>query len=855
MKNKFFNIIFLILIILSVFLLISCQKDNKNDKEPENIVNPEPNPDPIPEPEPEPIIDPEPEPEPIVDPEPEPEPIVDPEPEPEPEPIIDPEPEPEPIVDPEPEPVERVIIILASNFQNVDFLDYTNVVPNTSYPNEFTINKSTGAISSSKISKITKIILTIYSTNDNMKVYDRLDDGHLITPTKSSNPNYNNSTSYTYIFDEADEFLITNPSSKNTYVFELAIFYKGKINSEHPIAEENGKIVINSDTYQYHSKLSSSIEAKNNNLLFKEGSFIKVENLGVAKSVELPISDLVIYGIDEAGNQTLLRGTIVNDNYFYDIKDEYDSLLIINELQDDIEINSIIILYTEKKAIIDGDTITIEQALEIASGLSRSRGTTEEYYYISGTILSVDGATAILTDGEKQIKCYQTTQPDNMLEGYYVTLNGQIQNYYSTPEIVNYTVVEYKPALYNITVLATTNGTFEVSKTENLSYGEKITVTATPNEGYYAKYVSVSGRPIKFKDNIATIAIYGNCEIKAVFALIEEEHELAGDTFVIHSLEMSGTYGDANLIQYGDYDILIDGGTTYDGANLAQMLETYVTDQVLELVIISHPDSDHYQGITQGGALYGVADVLRIITNDENGTNTTIENYVKSLFPNVQCDRASLLTSEAEKFYTIEVDSFFQVNILYNSMYNGSNNNASIPVLITYKNTKLFMGGDMEQASCNAFITTYPDLFDDDDFVIFKILHHGSKGSNKDNFLQYLKPDMCFVNAPLKTTGNQSTPQFNTHPYLDAMVIVGAYTDRCYWAGISGNLIIECDGYEAVVVGEGRSRDYYYQDSTTGQYIKASRDDETEVTFFESGWYKEAILNHSAPDYSSVLEY
>ena len=437
--------------------------------------------------------------------------------------------------------------------------------------------------------------------------------------------------------------------------------------------------------------------------------------------------------------------------------------------------------------------------------------------------------------------------------GYTVTLVGQLQNYYYKYELVNYYVESYVEATYSLTLVDAENGSFEVSKTEGLSYGEQITITATPAEGYYAAFASINGRRYKFNGNTVKATVFGDANVSVVFKLIgEEESPLGSDIFTIHSLEMNGTYGDANLLQYGNFDILFDAGTADDGYNLGVLLDTYVTDGILDLIIISHPDSDHYDGLLHG-ALNGVDEVKRLITNNGHTENEKIKQAVQAKSPDVILDSANVLTSAENKVYSIVIDEYFRVDIMYSSGYEGTGkNNASIPTIVNYKNTKVFMGGDMEESACTSFLNMYPDLFSEDDYIIFKGLHHGSNGSNKYNFLDYLKPDFAFVNAPLKTNSNGS-PNFSTHPYLDAMVRIGAYTTEVYWAGINGNLTIECDGYRAIAYGEGRTRDYKYYDASASAYVTVDRASEAETPFFNSYWYRQAIENNGSPDYAGVL--
>ena len=53
------------------------------------------------------------------------------------------------------------------------------------------------------------------------------------------------------------------------------------------------------------------------------------------------------------------------------------------------------------------------------------------------------------------------------------------------------------------------------------------------------------------------------------------------------------------LIKVGDCDILIDGGTSSYGATVSSYLASKGVDDI-ELMINTHPDSDHCGGLTDG---------------------------------------------------------------------------------------------------------------------------------------------------------------------------------------------------------------------------------------------------------------
>ena len=745
----------------------------------------------------------------------------------------------------------KELTINSTNFTGASFITYVDVVPNLSYPDEFTVTKKTGVIATSSITKIDKLTITVFNTYDNLTVTDTY--GNKVPYDSYINTAYTKATTFIYDLGLSDGFKIENLSNSNVYFYELKISYYGIIDSPTPFIKIKGEIDINSITYNKDDDITyNDVYEDKNNLIFLKDGYVKSSDLGNVNSIEI-IGDnatLCVYGTNE--NDVIKQDGIYDDTNkttSYKLSDGFDGFIIKNETLSNIEIQEIIVKYKEKAEEISS-VISIAKAVEIGQGLSRNRGVTADYYTISGTVVSENGSQITIKDDNDSIIAYSGTPVENMHVGYEVTLNGQIQNYYGTVEIVNYTVTSFSGTTYNLELLDSVNGTYTVSKVTNIGYNEKITINLYPIDGYEVSVLKVCNRVVKVgNSNVVTTSITSSGTVYVEFApIVEKPIYEVDDIFTIYSLEMSGTYGDCTLITYNNYDILIDSGTATDGPNAKVLLEDYVIDGILDLIILSHPDSDHYDGIVTGGALDGVDDVLRLITNNNHKDTEKIKSKVSSMFPNVIMDTASELTSEDDLIYTIDVDDYFSIDILYNQYYaQTGKNNASIPAIINYKNTKVFMGGDMQQAACTAFIEMYPGLFSEDDFIIFKGLHHGSNGSNKDDFLDYLMPDMAFVSAPLKTSGDMA-PNYNTHPYLEAMIRIGQHTPLVYWAGICGTLTIECDGFEAYVSGDTRTRDYKYD----GKIV--DREDEDAITYFESYWYINAIETQNAPDFAGVFE-
>ncbi|MBQ7364876.1 MAG: hypothetical protein IJW46_04695, partial [Clostridia bacterium] len=177
--------------------------------------------------------------------------------------------------------------------------------------------------------------------------------------------------------------------------------------------------------------------------------------------------------------------------------------------------------YTVTSATVDVTAnITVEEAVAIAGALDgENQEKTTESYTVTGvvTAISSNNREVTITADGASIIAYASSTPENMYMGYTVTITGLLQNYYGKYEVTDYTVDEYVAATYSATVEDSENGTVNASKTEGIAWGEEITLTVAPADGYKLLTLKVNGIAVDVTDGVYTTVANDNITVSAEF--------------------------------------------------------------------------------------------------------------------------------------------------------------------------------------------------------------------------------------------------------------------------------------------------------------------------------------------------
>ena len=252
-------------------------------------------------------------------------------------------------------------------------------------------------------------------------------------------------------------------------------------------------------------------------------------------------------------------------------------------------------------------------------------------------------------------------------------------------------------------------------------------------------------------------------------------NEFYHQRLVINFLDIG--QGDAILITTPQgRDIVIDGGPDN---TLIYKLGKYLPfyDRQIDLLILTHPDSDHLVGLVEVLNRYRVSHVLL------TGVSDDLPAY-QELWKKIKSNQVKVLIAGNVQAIQVEsgliIDIFHPQDSLEGKIFE-NNNEQSLVFKLNYQNffSALFTG-DASKALEDILISQNFDLRSD----ILKVGHHGSNTSSGAPFLKKVNPTLAVILAGenrfghphsqvLQRLQDQSIKVLSTKSEGDIMVLVG----------------------------------------------------------------------------------
>lgn len=195
--------------------------------------------------------------------------------------------------------------------------------------------------------------------------------------------------------------------------------------------------------------------------------------------------------------------------------------------------------------------------------------------------------------------------------------------------------------------------------------------------------------------------------------------------------------GDAIFIQTpGNNQILLDGGPNKKAlSELTKVMPFY--DRTIDMVIESHPDSDHIAGLVEVLRRYRVDSVIESGVGSDNKVYEILKNTI---------EERGIKKILARRGTRINFGDGVYLDILFpdRDVSGLETNTASIIVKFVYGDRSFIFTGDSPQSIEKYLISVDGENLKSD---VLKLGHHGSKTSTSESFLGYVDPEYAVISV------------------------------------------------------------------------------------------------------------
>ncbi|MCW4012399.1 MAG: MBL fold metallo-hydrolase, partial [Candidatus Bathyarchaeota archaeon] len=200
---------------------------------------------------------------------------------------------------------------------------------------------------------------------------------------------------------------------------------------------------------------------------------------------------------------------------------------------------------------------------------------------------------------------------------------------------------------------------------------------------------------------------------------------------MVHFIDVG--QGDAILIDLDDIEVLIDGGDRSPG--VIAYLNDYV-DGALEVVVATHPHADHIGGLIEVLEYFDVEEVWH---SGDDSTSITYSDFITA----VNAEGATV--HDDTRCGDIISAGDLSFTVLHPSTLDGSTNNNSIVLSLSWGTIDFLFAGDAEQEAeadmMASGVVSVPDV------EILKVGHHGSNTASSPAFLAATSPETAIYMA------------------------------------------------------------------------------------------------------------
>lgn len=240
--------------------------------------------------------------------------------------------------------------------------------------------------------------------------------------------------------------------------------------------------------------------------------------------------------------------------------------------------------------------------------------------------------------------------------------------------------------------------------------------------------------------------------------------------------------GDAVFIETpGGYQILIDGG---QNAVVLDRLADEMSwgDRTIDLMILTHPEHDHYGGLIEVLKQYQVENILWTGIVRETAEFREWEELIK-------IEGAEITIAQAGQRIVLG-SALMEVLYPFNSLAGQSSksvNNTSIALRLIFEDNSFLFTGDAFKSVEKELTAEYQLTAD-----VLAVGHHGSKTSSAEEFIQEVAPQIAIISS--------GKDNHYGHPHDEVLAVLEKFAIKVLRTDEDGNIKIVSDGKELQIV-------------------------------------------------------
>lgn len=234
--------------------------------------------------------------------------------------------------------------------------------------------------------------------------------------------------------------------------------------------------------------------------------------------------------------------------------------------------------------------------------------------------------------------------------------------------------------------------------------------------------------------------------------------------------------GDAIFIEAPNGNqVLIDGGPNKAVLRqLSKIMPFY--DRSIDMIIESHPDSDHINGLVEVLKRYKVGLIMESGVKSNNSAYKEIESLT---------EQKNIQRILARRDIRINFGDGIYMDILFpdRDVSGLDTNDASVAARLVYGENEFLFTGDSPQKIENYLVSLDAKNLKSD---VLKIGHHGSRTSTSEQFLGYVDPQYAVISVGKDNKYG--------HPYQEVLELLNQFKISILRTDESGTIKIKSDG-------------------------------------------------------------